>query len=112
MYTNMKQKDYELICRMLKSNEVEMCNLAVEIFCGHTNHYNDYWEIRTMYDAHDWIIRDSNTKAAFNRMFNHIDKNTIKKVYDAKLATYRLTNLSSRQKRKYRKKQFKKSLKN
>lgn len=110
MYNSMTSKDYKLICQMLKSNEEEMCNLAVEMFCGQTNHYKDYWEVRTMYDPHNWLVRDENTKAAFNRMFNHIDQSTIDKIYKEKLASYRMTSLSSRQKRKAKKKRFKKML--
>lgn len=96
------------IVQLLLSGNKEMCNLAITMFCGLTNNYSDYFTIRTAYQPNTLHVANENAKAAFNQMFNHLDRETIMKQFNRKVKELRRTSLNSKQKRKQFKEEFKK----
>ncbi len=100
----MEKQVLERLNGLLKSNNKEMCQLAVTMFNGLTNHYGDYFQLRTLYDSKSIIIHEENAKIAFNEMFNNIDKSTIERVHKKYMNYYRRTTLTSKQKRQKNKK--------
>lgn len=92
------------IAQMLQSNDMEMCNLAAELFIGNTCNYSDYDEVRKAYGNTLEVI-PIYARGAFNKMFNCLDRNT----FDMCRKDYMLrrTVLSSGQRRRRKKKQFK-----
>lgn len=97
----MKEDLLRKICEMLRSNDEELRNLGVDIFCQNTNDYRDYKLLRHMFSNNMWLERPEE-RVLFNRIFNHIDKDTIdcSRVYQKTIHTYRMTSPSSKQKKK------------
>lgn len=96
------------IVELLKSGNDEFCNLAVEMFTGLTRDYEDYYQVRTLYDPVHWHVENEVARGALNRMFNYLDKSTMYTTYKKHLNEYRRTSLTSQKKRKARKENFKK----
>jgi hypothetical protein len=102
----MGRKTHQKLADMLKSGDKEMCNLASTLFCAHTKDYEDYFQVRTLYDPQRIHVENIYARGAFNMMFNHIDRETIPKAWGKHLAEAKKTTLSSQQKRQARKRGF------
>lgn len=72
---------------MIRSGDSELRELGIAIFCENTNNYEDYWELRTGYDPAN-IFLEKPQQDCFNRLFNHIDKETVQVFLDKKKNDY------------------------
>lgn len=99
------------LCELIKSDDKEMCLLAVTIFMGTTKHYKDYFELRTEYDPKSVVLERQQEKMAFNMMYNSLDRETIMPYYRKMQRMHKrnigsglkMISLSSNQKKKRRK---------
>ncbi len=84
----MEEKLLERLCLMIGSQDREMRDMAVVIFCDSTQDYENYYRLRTMYNSKSIELPEPQ-RGLFNKLFNHLDKDTINPFLDREKKKYK-----------------------